>query len=105
MQRPRGLTQNAGGMDARNGNCLNLADVEITPKSRRNYSRSKILRYWKHRDSGQQFASVFVGWMMEHLFGFTQLDELAGTHHRDARCELRHHWQTVRYKNVRKVKF
>jgi hypothetical protein len=63
------------------------------------------LRYRKLGNRGQEFASVFVGWVMQHLLRFAHLDELPATHYRNACRELRHDRQTVRDKNISKIEF
>ena len=92
-------------MEARNESCLNLADVDSTPKSASKLQQMENLCYWKSRNGGQQFAGVFMRGLMQNLFGFAYLDEFPTAHHRNARCELGYDWQAVRYKNISKVKF
>jgi hypothetical protein len=66
--------------------------LDITPQTPINNQSTKHLPYRKRRNRGQQFASILVRWLMQHLFSFAHLDELPATHHRNARCELRHDW-------------
>ena len=105
MRRQEDLNELRQVVEARNESCLNLADVDITLKSASKLQQMKNLCYWKSRDGGQQFAGVLVRWLMQNLFRFAYLDEFPAAHHRNARCQLRHDRQAVRYKNISKVKF
>jgi hypothetical protein len=51
-------------VEARNESCLNLADVDNTPKSASKLQQIKNLSYRKSRNGGQQFAGVFMRRLM-----------------------------------------
>src|ERR1700686_2832608 len=76
------------------GRCRDYAE------NRNKLPATKDLSYRKHGNRGQEFASVLVDWVMQHLFRFAHLHEFPSTHHRDAGRELRHDRQAMRDKNI-----
>jgi hypothetical protein len=63
----------------------------------------KGLRRRQGRDCREQFARVVVVRLTKNLLGGDDFDKFARTHNGNARCNLRHHWQAVRNKDVRQA--
>src|SRR6266849_588162 len=59
----------------------------------------------KFGDGGKQVAGVGVSWVLEHLFGITDFQELTGAHDGDARGDLRNDGKTMRDKDVGQSEF
>jgi hypothetical protein len=57
------------------------------------------------RDSGEEFAGIDVGRLVEDEVGGAIFDELAGTHYGDVGGELRDYRETMGDQEIREVKF